>query len=95
MDNINKDNFIGALRWKAVECDCVHVQPGSNGFSTLLAKRTERQRLLFCTYTTRPYATGMSNRIHILNIIGYKKKKNGTLGKFIQYFHSANFKKLF
>lgn len=75
MDNINKDNFIGALRWKAVECDCVHVQPGSNGFSTLLAKRTERQRLLFCTYTTRPYATGMSNRIHILNIIGYKKKK--------------------
>lgn len=32
---------------------------------------------------------------YILNIIGYKGKKNGTLGKFVQYFHSENFKKLF
>lgn len=94
MDNINKDNFIGALRWKAIECDCVHVQPGSNGFSTLLAKRTKRKRLLFCTYTTRPYATGTNSRIYIeYNWI--QGKKNGTLGKFVQYLHSENFKKLF
>lgn len=76
--NVNNDTIVGALRWQAVERDCVHVQPGSNGFSTLFAKRTERQRLLFCTYAARPYAAGTISNVTRCNSM--ERTKNRTLG---------------
>jgi len=52
-------NILGTLRWKIVECNCVHVQSSSDRLTALSTERTQRQRLLFCTYPARPHATGI------------------------------------
>lgn len=50
--------FTGALRWQIIECDCFHVQSGSNRWPTLSAVSAERQRFIFCTYTACSYVAG-------------------------------------
>jgi len=48
----------GTLRWKAIECNCVHVQSSGDRLAALLAERTEGQRFVFCTHAACPHAAG-------------------------------------
>lgn len=50
--------FTGALRRKVIECDCFHVQSGSNRWPTMSAVSAERQCFIFCTYTACSYVAG-------------------------------------
>lgn len=51
----------GPLRWKALECNCLHVQSSSNWWPTLFTIGTKRKCFIFCSYaacfdvTGKPY----------------------------------------
>lgn len=53
--------YAGTLWWKIVECDCIYVQSGGNGWPTMFAVGTKRKCFILCAYTAFVNVAGKSS----------------------------------
>lgn len=54
----------GTLRWKAVECNCIYVQSGGNGRTTMLAVGTKGKCFVFRAYAAFTNVAGKAITIN-------------------------------
>lgn len=48
----------GSIRWKTIECDCIHVQSSGHRWTTVSAIRPKGKRFVFCAYAALFDVTG-------------------------------------